>query len=347
MAHRAHWRPRVSVILAVRDAEDVITRCVESVLSQSLHDIEVIVADLGSADHTARLLGRLADRDFRLEVLPLDELAPEAGLAAALAASHGAYTVLLRQADWLAPSYLEDALALAAEGDSALVIPVPGGDEAARGAATEVWEGAAAIGRGIAGLLPTGAVDDPFGALIARPLVEAALAPVSELRDPVSWMPRLLERAPRVAVLETDACHMRPAPAPAAFDPGLFERCEREHALLLELFAAWGLDADPACREALHRHHLTGVVRCIENACTGRGSLSSIERRQRIQDMIDACPTRDSVEVLRSVGAQFGLMFAPIARRSAAACYMGARIQGFFGRMLAPLSPPRSLAAPY
>lgn len=347
MAHRTHRRPQVSVVLAVHNAADVITRCVESALSQSLRDIEVIVADLGSTDHTARLLDRIADHDFRLEVLALGELPTDAGLAAALAASQGAHAVLLRQTDWIAPSYLADALAAAAAEEAPLVIPVPGDEEAPQGSVSEVWGDETAIGRGVVRLLPTGAVDAPFGSLIARPLVEGALAPVAELRDPASWMPRLLGRAGRVAALETSAYHARPEHAPAAFDPGLFERCEREHALLLDLFASWGLDTDPACREALHRHHLTGVIRCIENACMGRGRLSSIERRQRVQDMIDACPTRDSVEALRSASSEFGLMFTPIARRSAAACYMGARIQGVVSRVLAPLSLTRSLATPY
>ena len=345
MAHRAQRRPQVSVLLAVQNGEDEITRCVESALAQTLRDIEVIVADLGSADHTHELLQRLAEHDFRLEVLSAEGARPDAGLAGALDSSRGERLLLLRQADWLAPSFLEEALVAASEASAPLVIPVSG-DAGCPAHASARAEGAD-MGRSVADLLSTGVVDAPYGVLFDRALWERAAGEEPAVFEASCLLPALLGHADRIAVLETTSCHTHPADRPAGFDPALFDRCERAHGMLLERFSAWGLAEDPACREALHLHHLMGVARCVENACTGPGRLSSIERRQRVQDMIDASSTRASVEALRSAHAELGLMFTSIARGNASACYMSARLRGALNRVLAQLSHIRPLAASY
>jgi glycosyltransferase involved in cell wall biosynthesis len=73
-------RPRVSVVMPVRDGERFLVEAVESVLSQTLSDLELIVVDDGSADGTPALLDELARRYARLRVVTQ----PPGGLAAAL-----------------------------------------------------------------------------------------------------------------------------------------------------------------------------------------------------------------------------------------------------------------------
>ncbi|MFI5208658.1 MAG: glycosyltransferase [Gemmatimonadales bacterium] len=53
-------QPLVSVIVAARNEERHIGRCLESLLSQSWPRIEIIVVDDGSTDDTARVAGRFA-----------------------------------------------------------------------------------------------------------------------------------------------------------------------------------------------------------------------------------------------------------------------------------------------
>jgi glycosyltransferase involved in cell wall biosynthesis len=59
--------PRVSVIMAVYNAEPWLTEAVDSVLAQTFKDFELVVIDDGSLDATPEILGRL--RDPRLRVV--------------------------------------------------------------------------------------------------------------------------------------------------------------------------------------------------------------------------------------------------------------------------------------
>ena len=59
--------PRVSVVMAVYNAEPWLTKAVESVLGQTFADFELVVIDDGSVDATPEILGRL--RDPRLRVV--------------------------------------------------------------------------------------------------------------------------------------------------------------------------------------------------------------------------------------------------------------------------------------
>lgn len=72
--------PAVSVVMPVRDAVATIDEAIDSVMSQTLEDFELIVVDDGSSDGTIERLVRWADRDSRVRVFTR----PRRGLVAAL-----------------------------------------------------------------------------------------------------------------------------------------------------------------------------------------------------------------------------------------------------------------------
>jgi hypothetical protein len=72
--------PRVSVVMPVRDAERFLAEAVESVLGQTLSDLQLIVVDDGSTNGTPGLLAGLARRDGRVRV----QTQAPGGLTAAL-----------------------------------------------------------------------------------------------------------------------------------------------------------------------------------------------------------------------------------------------------------------------
>ena len=60
--------PRISVIVPVYKAEAYLEECVNSVLSQSFPDFELILADDGSPDRCPELCEEFAARDARIRV---------------------------------------------------------------------------------------------------------------------------------------------------------------------------------------------------------------------------------------------------------------------------------------
>jgi hypothetical protein len=61
--------PRVSVVLPCFDAERFLAQALDSLLNQTLGDLEILALDDGSSDGTLRILEEFADRDGRVRVL--------------------------------------------------------------------------------------------------------------------------------------------------------------------------------------------------------------------------------------------------------------------------------------
>ena len=60
---------RISVIVPVYNVEEYLADCVDSVLDQSIDDLEVVVVDDGSTDTSALIARRCADRDDRVRLI--------------------------------------------------------------------------------------------------------------------------------------------------------------------------------------------------------------------------------------------------------------------------------------
>ena len=101
---------KVSVLTAVYNDEKHLRKCLDSLLSQTLEDIQIICIDDGSTDSTPDILKEYASLDSRITVIRQEEnqgqaIARNAGLAIA----DGQYITMLDSDDWFAPDSLEKA----------------------------------------------------------------------------------------------------------------------------------------------------------------------------------------------------------------------------------------------
>lgn len=62
-------RPLVSIVVPVYNVEDYLTECVESLLAQTLTEIEIILVDDGSTDRCPSICDDYAERDARIKVI--------------------------------------------------------------------------------------------------------------------------------------------------------------------------------------------------------------------------------------------------------------------------------------
>lgn len=72
--------PKVSVIIPCYNVENYVEDCLESILNQTLHEIEVICVNDGSIDSTEEVLLKIAQNDSRVAVYTqkmLDRELPE------------------------------------------------------------------------------------------------------------------------------------------------------------------------------------------------------------------------------------------------------------------------------
>ena len=104
--------PRVSVIVPVFKAEAFLDQCVQSVLTQTERDFELLLIDDGSPDNSPAMCDAWAARDARIRVLHKPNGGVSSARNAGLDAAGGEFIVFLDSDDWAEPDYLARLLAL-------------------------------------------------------------------------------------------------------------------------------------------------------------------------------------------------------------------------------------------
>lgn len=66
---KATFEPKVSIIIPAYNCEDYIDRCLESAISQTVKDIEILVVDDGSTDKTSEILEDYFKKDSRIKII--------------------------------------------------------------------------------------------------------------------------------------------------------------------------------------------------------------------------------------------------------------------------------------
>ena len=106
----------ISVIIPVFNTEKYLGRCLDSVLGQTLGDIEVICVDDCSTDGSAALLAGRAAQDGRIKVIGLKENSgPSKARNSGIEAAEGKYVYFLDSDDLIDPDYLSQMLLKANE----------------------------------------------------------------------------------------------------------------------------------------------------------------------------------------------------------------------------------------
>ena len=130
-------KAKVSVVIPIYNVEDKVARCLESILTQSLHDLEIIVVDDGTPDNSMQVVDRYAAGDNRFRVVAHER---NRGLMQARKTGYmmaeGDYVLFCDSDDYLPPRAVEtfynEAMRTGADvvsGDLTLVFPVDGQQE--------------------------------------------------------------------------------------------------------------------------------------------------------------------------------------------------------------------------
>ena len=99
--------PKVSVIIPVYNTEAYLTECIESVLTQTLQDIEIICIDDGSTDHSIEILSHYAQKDNRIKIIQQANQGAGACRNKGLEVASGETIYFLDSDDLLVPTALE------------------------------------------------------------------------------------------------------------------------------------------------------------------------------------------------------------------------------------------------
>ncbi len=100
--------PKVSVVVPVYNVEKYVAECLESILAQTLSDIEVIVLNDGSTDNSENIIKKYADQDSRIKLYRHENhgLGPTRNWGITLAS--GEYLAFVDSDDTIAPDMLKN-----------------------------------------------------------------------------------------------------------------------------------------------------------------------------------------------------------------------------------------------
>ena len=102
--------PSISVIVPVYNAEKYISRCVDSILSQTLSDFELLLVDDGSKDKSGSICDLYAQKDDRIHVLHKENGGVSSARNAGIEKAKGQYLLFVDSDDFIKPDLLSNLL---------------------------------------------------------------------------------------------------------------------------------------------------------------------------------------------------------------------------------------------
>ena len=93
--------PLISIIIPVYKAEAYLDNCMKSVLNQSYRNLEVILVDDGSPDHSGALCDRYAEEDSRVRVIHKKNGGAADARNCGLDVASGEYVAFVDSDDWI------------------------------------------------------------------------------------------------------------------------------------------------------------------------------------------------------------------------------------------------------
>ena len=107
--------PKVSVLVPIYNVESYLPQCLDSLLVQTLQDIEIIAVDDGSTDSSGKILEDYAAKDSRIKAIHKRNTGYGNTMNVALSQATGEYIGILESDDFTAPDTYEKMYAVAIE----------------------------------------------------------------------------------------------------------------------------------------------------------------------------------------------------------------------------------------
>lgn len=113
---------KVSVIVPIYKVEKYLTRCIESIRSQSYENLEIILVDDGSPDHCDKICDEYAMKDSRIQVIHKKNGGLSDARNAGMKIATGQIISFIDSDDWIEPDMLKDMVGMMNTHDSDIVV---------------------------------------------------------------------------------------------------------------------------------------------------------------------------------------------------------------------------------
>ena len=206
--------PLISIIIPIYKVEPYLCCCVDSVLSQTFRNLEIILVDDGSPDHCPILCDEYAAKDPRIKVIHKQNGGLSDARNAGMAVATGHYLMFVDSDDWLEQDAVETLFQLLRENKAQLAIG--GMQRAAEDDANIILQSDRNGSSQETSMTSLQAMQDFFrkgcaawGRLFCREIHNGIEFPVGEINEDEAIVLRLLDRCHTVAQTNKVIYHYR------------------------------------------------------------------------------------------------------------------------------------------
>lgn len=113
---------KVSIVIPIYNVEKYLARCLDSVVNQTLKEIQIILVDDGSTDNSAEIYSEYKNADDRITVIKKENGGVASARTAGAAQIKGEYVLSVDSDDYIAPDMAETLYNAAKESNSEVAI---------------------------------------------------------------------------------------------------------------------------------------------------------------------------------------------------------------------------------
>ena len=113
--------PKVSVIVPVYNASKYLNKCIESLISQTLKEIEIILVDDGSTDDSKEIIKEYSKSDSRVKLILQENSGPSKARNSGIKEAKGVYIAFVDADDWVDSDTYNDMYNAAVQSNSDIV----------------------------------------------------------------------------------------------------------------------------------------------------------------------------------------------------------------------------------
>ena len=114
-------QPKVSIIVPIYNVEKYIHKCIDSILSQTFTDFELILVDDGSPDKCGEICEQYALKDNRIKVVHKENGGLSDARNAGIDVASGKYIYFIDSDDWISPNSIISLLNFAEDNQCEIV----------------------------------------------------------------------------------------------------------------------------------------------------------------------------------------------------------------------------------
>ncbi|MGN0550981.1 MAG: glycosyltransferase family 2 protein [Acutalibacteraceae bacterium] len=114
--------PKISIIVPIYNSEQFLSRCVDSILKQTVTDFELLLIDDGSPDKSGIICDEYASKDNRIRVLHKENGGVSTARNIGLDSALGEYICFVDSDDFLEKNYLEVLLKNSLENNAEMIV---------------------------------------------------------------------------------------------------------------------------------------------------------------------------------------------------------------------------------